>query len=192
RATPGRPSISSLIPSRTGARTWRARLACRERTRRSRLPAVRTSAQTPRALPGSRERDHEALVALEHHHALHPGGHSAGVVDEDLVVEIPHLLDVSTLECRDSCEQGVPPGVGVGAIRGRVYAGARLVTDRLLTAAEVAELSPAARVDATRILNAAARRLLAARLDPDSLGHLAGLDIDAVEHGSDECPPLVE
>jgi hypothetical protein len=53
-------------------------------------------------------------------------------------------------------------------------------------------VSPAARTEAQRILDAAARRLLAARLEGQALNATAGSDADALENGTDECAALVE
>ena len=54
------------------------------------------------------------------------------------------------------------------------------------------ELSVRARQDAQRILDAAARRLLAAQLDGDALAATAGSDARLVDNSTDESALLVE
>lgn len=51
-------------------------------------------------------------------------------------------------------------------------------------------IPPAVIAEAQRILDGAARRLLAARLDRDPIGATPGSDVDPVEHGTDEGAPL--
>lgn len=53
-------------------------------------------------------------------------------------------------------------------------------------------LSPAARAEAQRILDGAARRKLAARLDGDSVGPAPRLDDGLGDRGTDERAPLVD
>jgi hypothetical protein len=52
-------------------------------------------------------------------------------------------------------------------------------------------VAPTVAAEAQRILDRAARRLLAARLDSDSIGAAAGADGRAFDHGADQCSPLV-
>lgn len=55
------------------------------------------------------------------------------------------------------------------------------------------ELAPWARAEAQRILDGAARRLLAEQVDRDSLGAAPeGGDDGGLDGGADERPPLVE
>jgi len=46
--------------------------------------------------------------------------------------------------------------------------------------------------EAQRILDRAARRLLAARLDRDAVGAAAGTNDGAIDHGADQSAPLVK
>jgi hypothetical protein len=46
--------------------------------------------------------------------------------------------------------------------------------------------------DAQRVLDAAARRLLAARVDGDAIGPAAGSDVGALDDGADESAALLE
>jgi hypothetical protein len=54
------------------------------------------------------------------------------------------------------------------------------------------DLSPRARAEAQRILDAAARRLLAARLDGDSIRATAGSDSRTLDNSTDEGALLVD
>lgn len=53
-------------------------------------------------------------------------------------------------------------------------------------------LCPAALADARRVLDGAARRLLAAQLNGQSVGATAGGNGDGQNHGPDERAPLVQ
>lgn len=55
-----------------------------------------------------------------------------------------------------------------------------------------APLPPHALAEAQRILDGAARRLLADRMDADPLGTLAGSNDDPLKRGDNEGPPLIE
>jgi hypothetical protein len=57
---------------------------------------------------------------------------------------------------------------------------------------EAGRMTPAARAEAQRILDGAARRLLAARLEAQTLGAAPGGDRDPLEDGTDKASALVE
>ena len=56
----------------------------------------------------------------------------------------------------------------------------------------MADLPPGARAEVQRVLDRAARRLLADQLDGDSSGTAAGGDGDALDGGADESASLVQ
>jgi hypothetical protein len=60
------------------------------------------------------------------------------------------------------------------------------------TEVDVTQLAPSARAEAQRILDAAARRLLRARLDADSVGTATGADDGLSDHGPDQGALLVK
>ena len=56
----------------------------------------------------------------------------------------------------------------------------------------MSELPPSVRAEATRILNGAARRLLAERLDGDAVTPASGRYVDTLDDGADEGTALLE
>ena len=56
----------------------------------------------------------------------------------------------------------------------------------------IPDLPPYVRTEVQRILAAAARRLLADKLNGDAVGATTGGDSDPLDHGADEGAPLVQ